>query len=165
LRLAQPIRLGHRIRTYHMETSPVRKLRLAIRPDDWDRRRETFRSLNLALTPGARAKRKTLWGADPGWHPAVLSESVQMQRAQRSRAALEEAALTARAELREHVLRFADPASPPGDPVLEADILGLCMYLQRLRAEAGEEALPLANVATLVTDRAERCSFARIGGA
>ena len=161
LKLTRPVQLGHKVRTKHMETSPVRKLRLAVRPDHWERQRETFRSLSQALAPrpppAGSTPSKTLWGAHPDWHPTVVARSVQVRRADHQKKRVEQAASTARAELREHLLRLGDPDSPPDDPVLEADVLGLCMHLQRLRAELGEPGYALHDVIAFVTDRGERC--------
>jgi hypothetical protein len=92
-----------------------------------------------------------------------MARSVQLQRDERLRTEIDKAGIEARAELREHLLRLADPELPPADAVLEADILGLCMYLQRLRCEVGEQDHRLDAVASFITDRAERCSFVRQG--
>ncbi len=100
-----------------------------------------------------------MWGASPGWHPTVVAQSVARERSELSDGREAQAVLGAREELREHLLRFADPHAAGGDPVLEADILGLCMYLQRQRGERGEPCIPLRHLAVFVTDRGERCSF------
>jgi hypothetical protein len=165
LELMKPVRVGHKVRTKHMETSPVRKLHLAVRPDDWHRQRETFRTLSDALVPkpARPLPPKTLWGALPNWHPTVVAKSVAVQRGEQQRKRLEQAAASARAELREHLLRLADPTNPPDDALLEADVLGLCMFLQRLRTEHGEPGYALRDVVSFVTDRGERCSFEHRG--
>ena len=120
--------------------------------------RRTFDSMSLAMSVVPHRPR-TLWGASPGWHPTVVAQSVAREREELSDDRAARAVLGAREELREHLLRFADPHIAGGDPVLEADILGLCMYLQRQRGERGEPCFPLEHLAVFVTDRGERCSF------
>lgn len=157
LELVRPARLEHKVRTKHMETSPVRKLRLAPRAKaPWERQRETFRSVSLALTASSRRAMggHTVWGASPAAHPSFVARSVELARADHH-------AMPARAELREHLLRLADPQAPPADPAVEADVIGLCMHLQRMRMEAGEAGHALADLEAFVTDRNERCVVGR----
>ncbi len=160
LELTRAVSVGKKLRTKHMETSPVRKLCLAVRPEavSPEHLRRTFDSVSLAMSVVPQRSR-TMWGASPGWHPTVVAQSVARERSELLDVRAAEAMLGAREELREHLLRFADPRTSGGDPVLEADILGLCMYLQRQRAERGEPCFPLEHLAVFVTDRGERCSF------
>jgi hypothetical protein len=159
LELARAVSVGRKLRTKHMETSPVRKLCLAVRPEpvSWEHLRRTFDSMSLRMS--VVAKPRTMWGASPGWHPTVVAQSVARQRNELSEDRAAQEVVGAREELREHLLRFADPHEAGGDPVLEADILGLCMYLQRHRGERGEPSFSLQHLAVFVTDRGERCSF------
>lgn len=160
LELSRAVTVGKKLRTKHMETSPVRKLCLAVRPDavSPERMRQTFDSVSMALSVVPQRPR-TLWGASPAWHPSVVARSIARERDQLLDDAGGDSILGARQELREHLLRFADPHAGAADPVLEADILGLCMYLQRQRGERGEPCFPLQHLAVFVTDRGERCVF------
>ena len=153
LKLTQPVRLGEPLRSSRMATSPVRKLRLAVRPESWDLERETFRHVSVTLMR-IRApeplQTKTMWGSSEGFIPSVNAKSVQIQRS-------DEAAKGPRAELRELVLRLADPTLGPCDAVHEAQILGLILHLQAIQKEIHDGGHTLDKVAAFVTDRAERC--------
>ncbi len=149
--LVDPVRLGHPLRSNRMTTSAVRRLRLAVRgQEDWEQSRRTFTHVSSTLMRARPSSPKTMWGADPGWHPAVHRQSAQLVRATRDGRA-------AREELAELLTRFADPSQPACDAVLEAQIVGLMLHLQGLAVEAGEPGHPLRDVEVFVTDRGERC--------
>ena len=153
LKLTHPVRLGEPLRSSRMATSPVRKLRLAVRPESWDRERETFRHVSVTLMrmrAPEPSQAKTMWGSSEAFVPSVNAKSVQLQR-------MEEAAKAPRAELRELVLRLADPSLGPCDAVHEAQILGLIIHLQSMQAELHDGGFKLDKVTAFVTDRGERC--------
>jgi hypothetical protein len=129
-----------------MDTSAVRKLRLAVHVAPWDQERQAFTRISTTLV----SMRPTLWGAAPSWVPSVRADSVRAERADRAGA-------TARIELAGLVDRLADASLPEPDPVLEARILGLCIHLQRLRVEEGQPGHRLDAVDAFETDRGERC--------
>lgn len=177
LSLTSPIRVGERVRTNVLNTSPVRRLRIATRPEEWDRDRQvlqritmTFSSRARAPADGARAageggreKRpdqevpfRTIWGAKGAWFPTVVVPLVEAER--EKRATSEE-----RGELAALVRRLADPSRPPPDATDEAKIMGLVIFLQQSRAEAGERAFGFEEVSAFSTDRGERCRVEREG--
>lgn len=58
--LAAPVRLGQRMRSTAMETSAVRKLRLAVHAVPWREEREAFSRISSTLV-----SKSTMWGISP----------------------------------------------------------------------------------------------------
>ena len=170
LSLAASIRVGERVRTTVLNTSPVRRLRIATRPEEWDRDRQvvkritmTFSSRAPGLSQAAPRPRpapepeppfRTIWGAKGAWFPTVVVPLVEAER--EKRATTEE-----RSELAALVRRLADPSRPAPDAADEAKIVGLVLFLQQSRIEAGEHGYGLPELAAFATERGERCVVER----
>ena len=150
--LAAPVRLMQRMQSSAMDTSAVRKLRLAVHAAPWHREREAFTRISTTLV--SMRPRKTLWGAAPDWVPSADTRAAQSARADRLGA-------STRIELAALVARLADPNLPGPDAVHDARILGLCIHLQRLRVEHGEPGHRLVDIDAFETDRGERCRVVR----
>ncbi|MBK8259455.1 MAG: hypothetical protein IPK82_43215 [Polyangiaceae bacterium] len=178
LSLTSAIRVGERVRTNVLNTSPVRRLRIATRPEEWDRDRQALQRITMTFSsraPGARvaaegaripaeggrekrpepeAPFRTIWGAKGAWFPTVVVPLVEAER--EKRATSEE-----RAELAALVRRLADPSRPAPDATDEAKIMGLVIFLQQSRADAGERAYSFEDLSAFSTDRGERCRIER----
>ena len=168
LALSAPIRVGDRVRTTVLNTSPVRRLRIATRPEEWDRDRQVVKRITMTFSsraPGAGGPRpaearpapqeapfRTVWGAKGAWFPTVVVPLVEAER--EKRATTEE-----RAELAGLVHRLADPSKPAPDASDEAKILGLVLFLQQSRIDLGEKGYGLGELKAFVTERNERCSI------
>ncbi|MEZ4311555.1 MAG: hypothetical protein R3F14_26270 [Polyangiaceae bacterium] len=176
LSLAAPIRVGERVRTTVLNTSPVRRLRIATRPEEWDRDRQVLKRITMTFSsraPGlavvadaapAAARSadpeppfRTIWGAKGAWFPTVVVPLVEAER--EKRATSEE-----RSELAALVRRLADPSRPPPDAADEAKIMGLVIFLQQARVDGGERGYKFEEIALLATERGERCRIEREGG-
>ena len=176
LSLVAPIRVGERVRTTVLNTSPVRRLRIATRPEEWDRDRQVLKRITMTFSsraPGlaasaasveaARARSaepeppfRTIWGAKGAWFPTVVVPLVEAER--EKRATTEE-----RAELAALVRRLADPTRPAPDAADEAKIMGLVIFLQQSRVEAGERGYGLEEIRWFSTERGELCKVEREG--
>ncbi len=178
LSLAAPIRVGERVRTTVLNTSPVRRLRIATRPEEWDRDRQVLKRITMTFSsraPGiaasAEAARasidggrgrtpepdppfRTIWGAKGAWFPTVVVPLVEAER--EKRATTEE-----RAELAALVRRLADPTRPAPDAGDEVKIMGLVLFLQQSRVDAGESACGLEELRSFSTERGELCKVER----
>lgn len=173
LSLAAPIRVGERVRTTVLNTSPVRRLRIATRPEEWDRDRQvvkritmTFSSRAPSVSAAAQAAQRpaaaasaqqdqpfrTIWGAKGAWFPTVVVPLVEAER--EKRATTEE-----RSELASLVRRLADPSKPAPDAGEEAKIVGLVLFLQQSRIDLGEKGYGIGDLKSFFTERGERCSI------
>lgn len=178
--LAAPIRVGERVRTTVLNTSPVRRLRIATRPEEWDRDRQVLKRITMTFSsrapglmsppeggrraadvergraPEPDAQFRTIWGAKGAWFPTVVVPLVEAER--EKRATTEE-----RSELAMLVRRLADPSRPAPDASDEAKIMGLVIFLQQSRVDAGERAYALEDIRSFFTDRGEICRMERDG--
>jgi hypothetical protein len=176
LSLAAPIRVGERVRTTVLNTSPVRRLRIATRPEEWDRDRQVVKRITMTFSsrapglgmgapkppvppvPAAAPQQdppfRTIWGAKGAWFPTVVVPLVEAEREKRQ--TNEE-----RAELAALVRRLADPSRPALDAADEAKIVGLVLFLQQSRVDAGERGFGLQELAAFSTERGERCAVER----
>jgi hypothetical protein len=159
LRLLDNVLVDHRLRAAHMTTSQVRKLRLAVHRGPWERDRATFQQMRQTL----QSARSTVWGIAAGWHPSVHVKSIDVVRHSRAVGQNDKASAEARAELRNLLLRLADPMEPAKNPLLEAELIGVLLHLQRLQIESGFPHYGLTDIAAFETDRAERCAVGRRG--
>jgi hypothetical protein len=174
LSLAASIRVGERVRTTVLNTSPVRRLRIATRPEEWDRDRQALKRITMTFSsraPGLAAAAveagrargtsaepeppfRTIWGAKGAWFPTVVVPLVEAER--EKRATTEE-----RSELAALVRRLADPSRPAPDATDEAKIMGLVIFLQQTRVEAGERGYDLEEIRWMTTERGELCKVER----
>jgi hypothetical protein len=172
LSLAAPIRVGERVRTTVLNTSPVRRLRIATRPEEWDRDRQVLKRITMTFSsrapglaaaaveagrsraPEPEAPFRTIWGAKGAWFPTVVVPLVEAER--EKRATTEE-----RSELAALVRRLADPSRPAPDAADEAKIMGLVIFLQQSRVDAGERGFGLDEIRWLCTERGELCKVER----
>ena len=173
LSLAASIRVGERVRTTVLNTSPVRRLRIATRPEEWDRDRQVVKRITMTFSsrapsmggPGPQRPRpapaaepeppfRTIWGAKGAWFPTVVVPLVEAER--EKRATTEE-----RSELAGLVRRLADPSRPAPDAADEAKIVGLVLFLQQSRIDVGERGYGLPELTSFVTERGERCIVER----
>lgn len=185
LSLAAPIRVGERVRTTVLNTSPVRRLRIATRPEEWDRDRQvvkritmTFSSRAPSLSMGSQgaANVAAAQGARPqaGAQPVPVQEPpfrtvwgakgawfptvvVPLVEAEREKRATTEE----RSELASLVHRLADPSKPAPDASDEAKIVGLVLFLQQSRVDLGEKSYGLGDLTGFATERGERCVIER----
>jgi hypothetical protein len=87
---------------------------------------------------------------------------VQVLHAERQREGVRKLESTARAELRTLLARLIDTAGD-GDHVLEAEILGHVLYLQRLAMERGELHAGPSEVLRLDTENNDQCVATKDG--
>jgi hypothetical protein len=178
LALAAPIRVGERVRTTVLNTSPVRRLRIATRPEEWEHDRQVVKRITMtfssrapgmavaaaqaagrqqaAAPPVQEPPFRTVWGAKGAWFPTVVVPLVEAEREKR-------ATTVEREELASLVHRLADPSKPAPDAADEAKIVGLVLFLQQSRVDTGEKSYGLGELASFSTERGERCSIERDG--
>jgi hypothetical protein len=92
----------------------------------------------------------------------IPSVFVQVLHAERQRESVRKLESTARAELRTLLARLIDTAGD-GDHVLEAEILGHVLYLQRLAMERGELHAGPSEVLRLDTENNDQCVATKDG--
>lgn len=156
LRLAETMRVDGRIRSSAMDTSTVRKLRVATkRGVPWERERKTFDRISTILTPPPAAlqaiPRGTLWGAVSGFVPALGKSEIDAGR--RNHGRIDDARRAARVELAGLLEKIA---SPRHTATADVEVLGLCLHLQGLEIERGRRGHELDDVTVIETDRGER---------
>ncbi|GAC1589639.1 MAG: hypothetical protein NVS3B20_16790 [Polyangiales bacterium] len=138
-----------------LNTSPVRKLRLATTSGNGGCDRKTFARISVALAPSALPSRPVDWGAAREWFPAVRAKSIAQCELEVERLHIDRLGDVARLQLRDLIVSFGN-RSKDKRHTLDVDILGLCIYLQRLRIERGVRGFFFHDIETVVTDRGER---------
>jgi len=109
-----------------------------------------------AAPAAAEAPYRTIWGAKAAWFPTVVVPFVEAER--EKRATTEE-----REELAGLVRRLGDASRPAPDASEEAKIVGLVLFLQQARIDAGERGYGLSELCSFMTERGERCVVEREG--
>ncbi|MGZ3453606.1 MAG: hypothetical protein ACXVEF_28640 [Polyangiales bacterium] len=147
LEMKAPLCIGDRLRTTAMETSAIRKLRVATRPrGEWKTERRTFERISSILTT-----RPTAWGANASLVPSLGQSGIASLQVERGR--VEQAARRTRMELAALVERLAFERVK--HDTLDVELLGLVIHLQDLTCEAGAPAHAASTVTKIVTHRAE----------
>lgn len=147
LEMKVPLQIGDRLRTTAMETSAIRKLRVAARPrGEWKTERRTFDRISTILTT-----RPTAWGARTSLVPSLGRSGIASVQFEKARA--EDAARRARIELANLVERLAFDRVKRD--TIDVEMLGLVIHLQDLAAESGALAKPASEITRIVTQRAE----------
>lgn len=159
LKLKEPVAIDGRMRSSAMDTSTVRKLRVATRRGvPWERERRTFDRISTILTPAPSVlqaiPRHTLWGAASSFVPAMGASQLDQARLAREGVRLDEARRAARMELAAMLEKLASPNKRRA--TLDVEVLGLCLHLQALEIERGRKGHELADVTSVETDRGER---------
>lgn len=159
LELNEPLRIDGRMRSTAMDTSTVRKLRVATKKGvPWERERRTFDRISTILTPPPAAlqaiPRGTLWGAATGYLPALGESEIDGARRARDQARIDETRRAARVELAALLDKLASPRERSA--TLDVEVLGLCLHLQALEIERGRTGHELEDIASVETDRGER---------
>jgi len=147
--LDQDVRVGHRVRSVELTTSPVRLLRVVDRQLSWKAQSQAFERISRTLSSlvSRSSSHIVTTGVDLVPHTAV-------QR----RTNLSAAGRVLRQEYGEAITRFRDMrerfASDEADEVrrVEAELLALCHYLQTGARELGFDAHPLQDVVEFVTE-------------
>ena len=159
LKLKETITIDGRLRSSAMDTSTVRKLRVATRRGvSWERERRTFDRISTILTPAPSVlqaiPRHTLWGAASGFLPAMGQSAIDAARAAREGTRIDEARRAARVELGAMLEKLASPDKRRA--TIDVEVLGLCLHLQGLEIERGRTGHELVDVTSVETDRGER---------
>lgn len=159
LRLTESVRVDGRMRSTAMDTSTVRKLRVATRRGiPWERERRTFDRISTILTPPpsllAAVPRSTVWGVAAGFLPAMGQSQLDAARRSKDHARIDEAKRAARVELARLLDRLASPDKRRA--TLDVEVVGLCLHLQALEIERGRLGHELEDVTTIETDRGEK---------
>jgi hypothetical protein len=159
LKLNEPLRIDGRMRSTAMDTSTVRKLRVATKTGvPWERERKTFHRISTILTPPPSAlqavSRGTLWGAASGYVPALGKSEIDAARNAQGSLRIEEARRAARVELTALLDKLASPDKRSA--TADVEVLGLCLHLQALEIERGRKGHELDDVTSVETDRGER---------
>lgn len=159
LELKEAIRIDGRLRSTAMDTSTVRKLRVATRKGvPWERERRTFHRISTILTPAPSALQaispRTLWGASTGYVPALGQSDLDAGRRARDHQRIDEARRAARVELAALLEKLASPAKRRA--TADVEVLGLCLHLQALEIERGRKGHELEDIRAIETDRGER---------
>ncbi len=159
LKLTESLRIDGRMRSTAMDTSTVRKLRVATKKGvPWERERRTFDRISTILTPPPAAlqaiPRRTLWGAATGYLPALGQSEIDGGRLAREHARIDEARRAARVELAALLDKLASPRKRSA--TADVEVLGLCLHLQALEIERGRKGHELDDVTAVETDRGER---------
>ncbi|MBI2391653.1 MAG: hypothetical protein HYV09_18840 [Deltaproteobacteria bacterium] len=157
LKLKDPVQVDGRMRSTAMDTSTIRKLRVATKKGvPWERERRTFDRISTILTPPPAllqaVSRHTSWGVASGYVRALGPSQLGPQARDKTR--LDDARRAARVELGALLDKLAG-ASARRDTV-EVEVLGLCLHLQTLEVERGRRGYELEDVASFATDRDER---------
>jgi hypothetical protein len=148
--LTDALRLGHPLRSAAFTTSQVCELRLPESAGPWEREKSLSSTLERMF--GDAAQRRTAWGADPSWVPSVVLAKPADEK--------KRLGTTARVQLVSALGRLQ--RAP--DPVLEAEVLGLCLYLQHLAVEAGAPGFPLAKVRAFAGAAGDQCQISEKSG-
>ncbi len=159
LRLNDTVRVDGRMRSSAMDTSTVRKLRVATRGGvPWERERRTFDRISTILTPPpsllAAVPRSTVWGVASGFVPALGQSQLDAARVSRDHARIDLARRAARVELATLLDKLASPDKRRA--TLDVEVVGLCLHLQALEIERGRNGHELEDVTSIETDRGER---------
>ena len=155
LRLNENVRVDGRMRSTKMDTSTVRKLRVATRGGvPWERERRTFQRISTILTPPPSllqaVPRATVWGVASGFLPAMGESKIDGARNLR----IDEARRAARVELGSMLDKLA--SRNRRSSTLDVEVVGLCLHLQALEIERGRVGHELAEVTSIETDRGEK---------
>jgi len=166
LRLNEAVRIDGRMRSTAMDTSTVRKLRIATRPGvPWERERRTFDRISTILTPPPSllqaVPKSTIWGVASGFLPAMGKSEIDAGRLSRDHARIDEARRAARVELGAALDKLASPDKRSA--TLDVEVVGLCLHLQALEIERGRVGHELDDVTSIETDRGERVSVSAEG--
>lgn len=162
LRLKDAVLVDGRMRSSAMDTSTVRKLRVATRTGvPWERERRTFDRISTVLTPSPSllqsVPRKTAWGVLSSFLPAMGASQLEAGRASAELSRLDDTRRAARVELAGLLERLASATGRRA--TLDVEVLGLCMHLQTLEVDRGRRAYELGDVSSCETDRGERLTF------
>lgn len=170
LTMGEAARVDHRLRSSAMDTSAIRKLRVAARArGDWTEERRTFTRISsvLSMPPREpqRAARPTSWGNVSHGSQALLGSGSGSPILSASRlgsrnaelAHVEEAMHRARKELATIVEQLAFERVKRH--TLDVELLGLVLHLQELAVERGATPHAIGDVARVITDRREALLF------
>ncbi len=145
LTLREAARVGHALAAAKLCTSRIRKLRAAPRAEghaeaSWRLERQTFARISTLCAPSPLlAPSPTAWGVVASRAGAPMPPSSRRRRML--------AELSAKLEGR-----------VDGNSTIDAELLGLCLDLQRDRLEAREAAFTLDQIASFATERGEQCA-------
>lgn len=159
LRLKDAVLIDGRMRSTAMDTSTVRKLRVATRTGlPWERERRTFDRISVVLTPSPSllqsVPRKTAWGIVSSFVPAMAQSQIDAGK----NARLDETRRAARVELAGLLDKLASASARSA--TVDVEVVGLCLHLQELEIDRGRQGWEIADVASCETDRGEKLLLA-----
>lgn len=158
LKLKDAVLVDGRLRSTAMDTSTVRKLRVATKTGvPWERERRTFERISTVLTPSPSllqsVPKRTMWGIVQSFVPALGQSQIEAGK----NARIDETRRAARVELAALLDKLASAAGRGA--TLDVEVLGLCLHLQELEIERGRPGHEAMDVITCETDRGEKLTF------
>ncbi len=149
--LDRDLRLGHRMRSVELTSSPVRLLRVHGHKVSWRKQSKTFEE--VAQTMSSLISRANSQIAESGWVEASTSLQRQVNPEAAHRVLQEEYAETfSRYEALRQGIIDGGQTGDGGAQRVEAELLALCHRLQRAAMELGFEALSLGRIQEFVTE-------------
>lgn len=158
-KLKEPVLVDGRMRSSAMDTSTIRKLRVATKSGlPWERERRTFDRISTVLTPSPSllqsVPRRTAWGILSSFVPAMGQSQIDAGRVAAEKARVDETRRAARVELAGMLDKLASATGRRA--TLDVEVLGLCLHLQALEVDRGRRGYEVADIASCESDRNER---------
>jgi hypothetical protein len=148
--LDRDIRVGHRLRSVELTTSPVRMLRVTGRRLSWKAQSQNFEK--IAHTLSTLVSRSSSRLAEQGWLLNVPTSARRGTKLEAAERVLREDYHEAFARFEGLRARFLEVEDAGELQHIEAELLTLCHYLQTASRELGFEARALEEVCEFVSD-------------
>jgi hypothetical protein len=149
--LLEPILLDHPVVGSRLKTSPARAISVAALAGEWELGKKTLSRVTATLgSIGTGPLRPTDIGG-------VRSVFVQDERQRRKNADLAGELAAAEAELGKLLERLVE--ARVDDDALEAEIIGMVLFISRLASDRGLPAVPASKVRAFETAYGETCSL------
>ena len=152
--LDRDIRVGHRLRSVELTTSPVRLLRVVGRKVSWRAQSLTFERISRTLSSLVSQSNSQLSAA--GWHvnpQTGLQRQTNLTAAERVLSHEYGEAVAHYQQLLEQFKRPDDGDDATGSQKVEAELLAACHFLQTGARELGFEARALDDLRDFVTEQ------------
>jgi hypothetical protein len=147
--LDRDVRVGHRLRSVELTTSPIRLLRVAGRRVSWKVQSQTFERLSRTLTSLVSQSNSQLAAA--GWPVSPQTGFLRRANLQAAARVLREEYASAIASYEELRSSFRDEEHADPERV-EAELLTICHLLQTGARELGFESRQLSEVEEFTTE-------------
>jgi hypothetical protein len=152
--LDRDIRVGHRLRSVELTTSPVRLIRLVGRRVSWKAQSLTFERISRTITSLVSQSNSQLSAS--GWHINPQTGLYRQTNLKAAARVLKQEYGEAFQNYEDLIFRFTDPDADEDEDAerkVEAELLTLCHYLQTGARELGFEARTLDELREFVTEQ------------